>query len=270
VTTLDYLWLEVDVVGAGEGLELLRNAAITSVPTRERLRIEVGAAPEGWSVLLDRRRHPARDLHHVAETGYAAVHDRVARWAREEGWMRLHAALVDVGRGAGRRRVAIAGPSGVGKTTTVLALAGPGATVLGDEAVLVRDGLSIALPRPLHAKHAGARIAGLRPSMVLARLDYDDPIAVLDPAAVNRVPRVRHETAPIDLVVLLDRGADPLAVQRVGAGEAVLALAPDAGPFTPDRGALVRAVVALADATPVVRLGMGTPAQTAEAIRGLV
>jgi len=179
--------------------------------------------------------------------------------------VRLHAALVDLDG----RRIVIAGPSGVGKTTTVVLLAGPHATVLGDEAVLIRDGVAIALPRPLHAKHGGAGIPGLRDEMVLDRLDYDDPIAVLDPGVVNGVAVVRHESAPIDLIVLLDDTAEPGSVRPVDTGEAIIALTPDAGPFTPDRAALVRTVIALAESTRIVRLGRGTPRETAASIRSL-
>ena len=164
----------------------------------------------------------------------------------------------------------IAGPSGVGKTTTIVALAGEGAVVLGDEAVLVRRGEAITLPRPFHAKHGGRGIDGLRPEVVLTVLAYPDPIAVLDPAALNRLDRLRHEPAPIDLIVLLERGGDgrPVA-EPVGVAQAIIALAPDAGPFTPDRADLVRAVIALAESAPVVRLRMTTPAATADAIAGL-
>jgi len=161
----------------------------------------------------------------------------------------------------------IAGPSGVGKTTTIVALADQGATVLGDEAVLVRDGQAIALPRPLHAKHGGAGIDGLREEAVLTTLPYEDPLAILNPAAINRVPWLEHRPAPLDLIVLLERSDGDLPqVVPASSAEAIVALAPDAGPFTPDRVQLVRTVIELAESAPVVRLLMTTPAETARTL----
>ena len=202
----------------------------------------------------------------IGEIAYGAVHDRVARWARDEGWARMHAGLTDIGG----RRIMIAGPSGIGKTTTIVALAREGTVVLSDEAVFVRDGEAISLPRPFHAKHGGTGIVGLRPESILTVLDYPDPIAVLDPASINRVKRLSHEPSRIDLIVLLERGSGPVPVaEPVTVAEAIVALAPDAGPFTPNRAALLRGLIDVAESAPVVRLRMTTPAAMADAIIGL-
>jgi hypothetical protein len=266
--TLDYLWLEVEVAMDPAVLSLLVNSSTSTLRTRESLRISASpSSTGGWIAQIGLRRHRAVDAAALGELAYGAVHDRVARWAREEGWARLHAGLADIDG----RRVVIAGPSGVGKTTTMVALADAGATALGDEGVLIREGLAIALPRPFHAKHAGSGIAGLQRQSVLTVLDYPDPIAILDPAAINRVPSLRHEPSPIDLIVLLERSdtAQPVA-QKATVGEAIVALAPDAGPFTIDRGELVRSVVSLAESAPIIRLSMSDPDSTARAIMDLL
>jgi hypothetical protein len=263
VVTLDYLWLDVELDGDYRVLSLLQNSSTSSLPVRERVRIGVTSDPLGAVVTIGKDHRAAADTIEIGELAYGAVHDRVSRWAREEGWSRIHAGLADITG----KRIMIAGPSGVGKTTTIVALADEGAIVLGDEAVLIRDGEAIALPRPFHAKHGGRGIYGLRPEVVLTVLDYPDPIAVLDPAALNRVDRLRHEPAPIDLIVLLERGGDahPVA-EPVGVAEAIIALAPDAGPFTADRADLLRAVIAISESAPVVRLRMTTPTATSRAI----
>jgi hypothetical protein len=263
---LDYLWVDVELDGDPRVLSLLQNSSTSSLPSRERVRIGVSSAPSGPILEIGMRRYKAADTIAIAELAFGAVHDRVSRWAREEGWSRMHAGLADVGG----RRIMIAGPSGVGKTTTIVALADAGATVLGDEAVLTRGRQSIALPRPLHAKHGGHGIEGLRPESVLTVLDYPDPIAVLDPAAINRTDKLHHGLAPIDLIVLLERGEGPAPrAEPVGVAEAIIALAPDAGPFTPDRAELARSVVAIAESAPIVRLRMTTPSATAQFIVGL-
>jgi len=263
---LDYLWLEVELDDDPRLVSLLQNSSTSSLPVRERLKITVGKAPDGETVDIDGDSQPVSGTIQLSEIAYGAVHDRVARWARDEGWIRIHAGLADVDG----RRVMIAGPSGVGKTTTIVALADQGATVLGDEAVLVRNGQAIALPRPLHAKHGGRGIEGLRPAAVLTTLPYDDPIAILDPAAINRIPQLEHRPAPLDLIVLLERsdGERP-RVMPASTAEAIIALAPDAGPFTSDRVELVRTVIDLVESAPVVRLLMTTPAETARALRAI-
>lgn len=267
--TLDYLWLDVEVTTQPAVLSLLGNSGESTIDTRETLRIAVSpSASGGWIAEIGLRRYRAADDLDLGELVYGAVHDRVAYWAREEGWMRIHAGLADI---AGRR-IMIAGPSGVGKTTTMVQLAAAGATVLGDEAVLIRDRDAIALPRPFHAKHAGRGIRGLNPEAVSTVLDYPDPIAILDPAVINGIVVLRHAPAPIDLIVLLERGDPPLREPEVEAatgGDAIVALAPDAGPFTADRGELLRSVIRLVESAPVVKLRMAAPDETARAIMDL-
>jgi len=263
---LDYLWLDVELDDDPRLVSVLQNSSTSSIAARDRLRVGMASTSSGDVVDIDGVRHPARGPIEIGELAYAAVHDRIAEWARRDGWSRIHAGLADI---AGRR-VMIAGPSGVGKTTTIVALADRGATVLGDEAVLVKDGESIALPRPLHAKHGGHGIEGLRPESILTVLEYPDPIAILDPAAINRVDRLHHRIAPVDLIVLLERG-DSQSAEAVPASvtDAIVALAPDAGPFTADRTELVRSIIALAESAPVVRLRMASPGATADVLMEL-
>ncbi len=265
--TLDYLWLKVEVSTGPAVLALLDNSSTSSFDTDERLKIAASpSAAGGWIAEIGLRRHRAANDLLLGELVYGAVHDRVARWSREHGWSRIHAGLADI---AGRR-VVVAGPSGVGKTTTMVALADAGALALGDEGVLIRDGVAVAVPRPFHAKHAGRGIPGLRAESVLTVLEYPDPIAVLDPAVLNRVPMLRHEPAAVDLILLLERG-DGAETEAVPAtvGEAIVALAPDAGPFTMDRKELARSVISLAESAPIVRVRMGDPGSTARAIMAL-
>jgi hypothetical protein len=105
---------------------------------------------------------PAPDAFH-ARTKILALVFALAR----RGVFHVHAGAVI----SGPTTIAIVGESGAGKTTTTLALATEGATLLSDDAVFVRDGLH-ALRIPLHvtertlrafpaiASRVGGRVAG--------------------------------------------------------------------------------------------------------------
>jgi hypothetical protein len=77
-----------------------------------------------------------------------AYHRRLVERMSAEGWALLHGALAEV---AGRRLILV-GARGAGKTTLALRLLFDGRHVEGDEAVFVRAGEAMALPRPFHLK----------------------------------------------------------------------------------------------------------------------
>jgi ribosomal protein S11 len=265
VTTANYLWLQLRL-GDHESLDLLRNVAVTSTPILETLDVEVGEEDGSQlSVTVGARSARVRDGRAATEYAYGAVHDRVLEHAREQGWLRLHLAVVEV---AGRR-VGLAGPSGAGKSTTVLALALRGGTVHGDEVAFVRDGSTIALPRPMHLKH-GTMAMYPWLSERSTRLDYEPPVHVVDPAAIDAAAPVQT-VAPLDAIFLLDGvRADRARCEPASVGDGLRVFSADAAAFNADHGEVARTLAELLDRTPVFRLHPGTPDDTARAIAAAV
>jgi hypothetical protein len=200
----------------------------------------------------------------VSEFVYGAVHDRVLDHARDGGWLRLHLAVVEI---AGRR-VGIAGSTGAGKSTTVLALALRGATVHGDEVAFVKDGETIALPRPLHFKHGTMRLYPWLAERSI-RLDYEPPVHVLDPATID-VGAARQTVARLDALVLLHGsvGADARR-EPASVADGLAVLLPDAAAFNPDHRGLARSLAGLLGVTRIVRVRPGTPDATAQLIESV-
>jgi hypothetical protein len=83
---------------------------------------------------------------------FTRIFRRLFEHASRSGWVRLHAACVDLNG----KRLVLVGDSGSGKTTTALHLATQGAAIGCDESVLIRDGISIPVPRLLHVKSDAA------------------------------------------------------------------------------------------------------------------
>ena len=168
----------------------------------ETVRLEVLDVPGGFDVV--RNGQPiahATDLLALVDVVYDQVHTSAFTHASHRGWVRAHAGIVDV-EGA---RVAIAGPSGIGKTTLALRLLFDGAAVQGDESVLVRDGRAFTVARPFHLKDG---IATLVPEVdsalaALPTLPVTPPVRAFHP---DRVRAWEVSERPIDHVVLVERG----------------------------------------------------------------
>lgn len=258
VATGRYLWLDVHLP-SDPRLAFLSNSLPSPITPRETWHVAVQEKRSGIRVRTERDWTTARDEGHLAEIVYGAVHDRVLSHARREGWFRLHMALVEIGR----RRVGLVGHSGAGKSTTAVALSTRGAKIHGDDVVFTRDGLVLALPRPLHLRPGvGLRLAGDEARRA-HRLSYDPPVFVLDPGPAGWAP-VDNDPRRLDLLVVLGPSGHGAAGGDVW--RALVELIPDAGAFNPAHGALVEQVMALLAGTPVLVIPRADPARMARAI----
>jgi hypothetical protein len=94
----------------------------------------------------------------AAETILARSRERALELAALKGWVRLHGALVDL---AGNR-ILIVGPPQSGKTALVLGVALRGGAPQGDESVLVRGGVAVAVPAPFELRDGDGGPGGRR------------------------------------------------------------------------------------------------------------
>ena len=187
------------------------------------------------------------------------------RAAKADGWVRLHAAVVDVDG----RRVLLAGRSGAGKTTLAARLLVDGVAVLSDEGAFVRDGLALPLPRRWHVRQSTLdHVPQLRAAPHNVVLPYDPPLWTVDPA--DLVGPWPLEPAPVRHVVLLEpRHGGESALVRTGTPAAVGELVAEALPYAdrPDR--TVRALARLLRDATCHRLSVGTLADAARLVRTL-
>ncbi len=123
---------------------------------------------------------------------------RALELAALKGWVRLHGALVDV---AGQR-ILLVGPPGSGKTVLVLRLALSGGVAHGDESVLLRAGMALALPLPLLLEEpVGPALSQLE--QLAAALPRIGGRYALDPARDLGI-EWRLSVAPLEHIVVLD------------------------------------------------------------------
>jgi hypothetical protein len=218
--------IEVDDPVAGEQLRYLANSVEQrGIPTKGTHRWRVrGQGP--WT-LEEHGDHVGRygridDLLFVL---YRRCYGRLGEHLQLGGWVALHGGLVRV---AGRRAVVV-GQKGAGKTTLMMQLLVAGHAVEGDEQVLTRGGLAVALPRAFHVKPGTADLLPqlapvLRRSPATALSD-GTPIVAFDPVAAGF--EAATSVAPIDVAVVLRRrdgsGAGVRPLTTVAAAEAVVA-----------------------------------------------
>lgn len=195
----------------------------------------------------------------VRDLVYARAHRRAFELASLSGWVRLRGALVDL---AGRR-VLIAGPSGVGKTTLALRMLFDGDAVQGDESVLVRAGTVVAVPQPLYI-HTGTERFIPELTRLLPALARVADSAVLDPGRGRFPWHLRY--APLDHIVLLDstrREPDCVAVAQTAA---VAALVPEVLRATETKSVLLRELTAAVSRARCHRIGVADPTAMRAAI----
>lgn len=196
----------------------------------------------------------------AADAVYVRAHRRAFERASLAGWVRVHAATIDLD-GA---RALLVGPSGTGKTTLALSLLLDGVTVHGDESALLRAGASVAVPRPFHVKPATWGVLDDLP-VRYADLPRAAEVAVLDPARLG--PVAVPVVAPVDHVVLLERTGEPAAHRAAATAEVVDALVRDAFVVTESSGRLLKTLVAAVGGARRHRLTIGEPAATVGELR---
>lgn len=302
-----YLWIDVVVVGSDSAVLLaVNNSATSTIAAEELITLRVGRTAAGYrltvetsvadpesgraaSVGLDApavREFAGTELE-IVEAAYGAIHDRVLHWARHHGWTRLHAALIDVNGGL----VAVAGPSGAGKTTLATDLALAGHDLHGDEAIFVRGGDVIALPRPIHLKTGGLGIPPGLEAVPGAVLDYVDPLVVIDPATIAELVRAADTVRSTDtarsagtvlpvrrprrldhLIILGERRRGPWAATPASTAEMLATMIDDVAPFADDHAAALRELVLASSAAriSVLSAGDGDRAGGAAAVEALV
>lgn len=190
---------------------------------------------------------------------YVRAHRRAFEFSSLSGWVRIHGALVDV---AGRR-VLFAGASGVGKTILALRMLVDGDAVQGDESVLVRGGVVMAVPRPLHLKPDADRLVP-EIAALLGGLPRVADVAVLDPARCGFGWSLRE--VPLDQVILLDRAPGPPGCVPVAQTEVIAALVPEVFPLAETKSTLLREVTAAVSPARCHRLATSDPAAMRAAV----
>jgi hypothetical protein len=197
---VSYHWVELHLPAAGSLLDVLHHQARSPIAAEVTWPVSLGTHPPGGLALQingPASVHPTPLA--ALEAAYRRLHGEVLRRAQAHGWIRLHAATVDIGR----TRLLLAGPSGIGKTTLAARLLADGHGLQGDEAVFIRSGESLALPRRLHVREPTLHLVPslrVRPATLLP---YDPPLWTIDPTAGLL------RTAAVDHVVLLRRDGAP-------------------------------------------------------------
>jgi hypothetical protein len=265
VLTFRLLWHEVTVrasdIRAADALQAVVASAQHPMPVSRRMRYDADDSGAGYEICEEGDQlATVKIASEVRDVIYKRMHRRAFELASRMGWLRLHGALVDIGD----ERVLVSGPSGAGKTTLTVRLGLDGATVQGDESVLLRDGESLAVPRPFMLKpgieHLIPELRGLR--SLLPRIGDD---AVLDPS-VHFGGAWRLRVAPIGHVVLLDASPGPVTCTPRASSDVLPDLAKELLPVTETKPAMLRALTTLLLRGRAHRLRIGHPAAMRDAL----
>jgi hypothetical protein len=187
--------------------------------------------------------------------------------ALDAGWISLYGCTFSF---AGRTSF-IAGPSGAGKTTLGLALAAAGATLCGDEMVLIERatrraaGLRRALTirTPALERLGDARIADIVNRHAHAVGDPTSGMVALDASHLGSPAG----PLPLGAVILAERGEGGARLEPVSTARAAARLTPFLTHRTGDLGTVSDVADALAGA-PAYRLTLGEPHETAALVLG--
>ena len=148
----------------------------------------------------------------VLDLIYRRVHQRAFELASLRGWVRLHAAVIDVvgpdpdeaAAGSGGARLLLVAPSGTGKTTLACRLLLDGQAAVADESTLVRDGVALPVARRFHLKPGLEDVvAGLADHTVGLPALADGSVRAFDPGEAGFAWVI--DERPVDHVVLVER-----------------------------------------------------------------
>jgi hypothetical protein len=160
----------------------------------------------------------------VLEVVYHRCYQRAFHLLALGGWSLLHGALLR----AGDHRLLLVGDKGAGKTTLALRLLYDGFAVEGDEAVLLRNGLVVALPRRFHLKPGVEtfvpELSGCSVPLPVVT-GATGKIAAFDPGEAGFPWRL--DLAPVDAVVIVEPNhAGGSALTDIGPSDMVRRLLP--------------------------------------------
>jgi len=266
VIELRLLWHTVTLAGDDDvvaALAELLPQAEHPMPARRAMSYRIDAGDDGYRVFEEGDAlATAPTVEDARDEIYVRMHRRAFEFASLAGWVRLHCVTLDVDD----RRVLIAGPSGIGKTTLALRLLADGLDVQGDESALVRAGGSIAVPRAFHVKE-GSRPLVPELADLIDRQPHLHDVRLLDPRLVRTRWSLRE--APVDHVVVLERGDGPVRCAPADAGDVLEVLVREAFLVTESKSTLVGTLAAVARRGGH-RLTVGDPRQMVEELVRLV
>jgi hypothetical protein len=193
-------WITVDGEDAARALDALPFRAAQDGRATRRHRLDVVREGQGFRIREDGRAH---DHLPDAETMERRVQERIQALALADldGHARLHAGLAtSCGQG-----VLFAGAGRSGKTTLMTRLLYEGFAVQGDDTVVVRDGLAMAVPRRFRVRRGTLTLVPqLSPRMPSWAVDGPANgyhIVVLDPVELGFAWRIAP--VPVDAVFFL-------------------------------------------------------------------
>jgi hypothetical protein len=227
-----------------------------------RQRYEVTRTRGGYSLAEEGEAlQVATTVQEVCDAIVARSLRRAVELASLKGWVRLRGALVDLDGS----RVLLVGSSGAGKTVLALRLALGGAVFQGDDSVLLREGLTLAVPcLPILRPGAEALLPEFAGSLQPASRAYG-PVTLEARAAPEAPWRLRM--ARIDHVVVLERSGRHAICAPTVPARVLPHLAGALAPVTESRPAMVRALAAMLSGTRCHTLSVGEPGETERALR---
>lgn len=265
------LWhsVSIDIEGTppplGSSLRYLDQSADHAFPPVTGMRYVVRSVPGGYDITEDG--DPLRfvsDEFQVLNVLYGRINQRAFELAAMRGWVRLHAATIDL---PGCRTL-MAAVSGTGKTTLTCALGLLGVSTPADESVLVREGESIPVPRRFHVKEATRQVLpALLPALEGEPAEVSPELGLvtaLDPRRLGLDWRI--ERRPVDAIVALERTGQ-LTFDRFTAVDAAQQLVQGCFRNTESLSSVFSAVSSIARTSSCHRLQIGTPTEAAALLK---
>lgn len=262
--------IDVTDPGARTALRCLVTDARQQLPPRLEMRYAIKRTEEGYALLEQGDQVGFQsNTTDLLDWIYTRIYRRALEYASLCGWVRLHGGLVALADG---RRVLLAGTTQSGKTTTIIRLLLDGAQVHGDEYVLVRDAVAIAVPRLMRLE---PRTIALLPELALAQLLPELPdgsARMLDPSWIAGDWSI--DAGPIDEVIVLDGRGQRARLQPAAATDVMPELVAEALPNGEDTATVLRQIARIlgpagASTARCWRLTAGSPGTTAGLVRSL-